>query len=399
MMFITLFLKECKEHLKSITYYIFVACVILFFVTQMGAFGGVVKPIKGQDFYGFKYSNDENEIIKYTLDKLIRDINSNTYDTYPIGFHKEVKLDKEEENSIYAILENIIDIDKEQIKELVVNYNDTDEIVTVKNGITFQKFSDYMDDIDDILGGGSSYNSKNLYANAVVQMTYKDALKEYESIINNDKVSKAYARLFCDYMGIVLAILPVFLVVTRALKDKRAKAEGVIFSKKASSTIIILSRYLAMIVMILIPVILISITPALQSIYCANINGIKADYFAFIKGILGWLLPTILFTLSMGFVLTEITNGPIAILVQGLWWFLSLLSGASNLIGNVGMNLIPRFNELGKYHIYIKVFNTLVINRLGYSIAALVLIMFTVFIYDRKRKGKLNIHGKILKDS
>ncbi len=114
-------------------------------------------------------------------------------------------------------------------------------------------------------------------------------MKDYESIINNDKVSRAYARLFSDYMGIVLAILPIFLAVTRVLKDKRAKAAQVIFSKKCSSTVIILSRYLAIISMIIFPLILISITPTLQSIYSADSNGITADYFAFIRAIFGCL--------------------------------------------------------------------------------------------------------------
>ncbi len=45
-MFKTLFLKECKEMLKSITYYIFLACTIIFFVSQMADFKGVAKPIQ-----------------------------------------------------------------------------------------------------------------------------------------------------------------------------------------------------------------------------------------------------------------------------------------------------------------------------------------------------------------
>ena len=63
------------------------------------------------------------------------------------------------------------------------------------------------------------------------------------------------------------------------------------------------------------------------------------------------------------------------------------------------MNLIPRFNALGSYDIYNKIFNELVINRVLYSIVAIVLIVGTIFIYDTKRKGELNLNGKILKNS
>jgi hypothetical protein len=151
--------------------------------------------------------------------------------------------------------------------------------------------------------------------------------------------------------------------------------------------------------MIIRPLILISITPTLQSIYSADSNGISADYFAFIRVIFGWLMPTVLVTVSMGFLLTELTNGPIAILVQGLWWFASISIGAFNLVGNVGMNLIPRFNSFGNYYIYSRIFNELVINRVFYSVVGILLIVLTIFIYDKKRKGKLNLNGKIFKNS
>ncbi|AVQ39210.1 ABC transporter permease [Clostridium botulinum] len=403
-MFKTLFLKECKEMLKSITYYIFLACTVIFFTSQMGDFIGVAKPIQGQKNYGVKYSDDESVIMQSTINELASELSLNSFPTYPIGFYKEVKLKDEEMSKVYEILKDITGINKEQLIKGTENYNNTGDhtfidFIKVKDNINFQEFSEKMNKIDDILGGGSSYNSKRLYGNGEMRKTYEDALKDYESIINNDKVSRAYARLFSDYMGIILAILPIFLAVTRALKDKRAKAEQVIFSKKCSSTAIILSRYLAIISMIIFPLILISITPTLQSIYSADSNGITADYFAFIRVIFGWLMPTVLVTVSMGFFLTELTNGPIAILVQGIWWFVSISLAAPNLIGNVGMNLIPRFNTLGSYDIYNKIFNELVINRVLYSIVAIVLIVGTIFIYDIKRKGELNLNGKILKNS
>lgn len=399
-MFITLFLKECRETLKSITYYIFLICTIMFFVTQMGELRGITKPTEDKGNYGFKYSYDENVIMNSTLKNLAFEVNKNVYGTYPIGFYKEVRLDKDEENKIYGILEKITETNIDELKNKIKNYSiKEDGTSEIKSKVKYKEFSKYMGEVDDILGGGSSYNPKYLYRNAEVPMTYEDAVEEYESIINNDKVSRAYARLFCDYMGIVLAILPTFLVVTRALKDKRSKAEEVIFSKKASSTVIILSRYISMVVMILIPLILISITLTLQSIYCASTNGVTADYFAFIKGIFGWLLPTILFTLSLGFLLSEIISAPIVILIQGGVWLLNIFAGGFNLVGKVGINLIPRFNAIGCYDVYVKVFYELIINRIIYSVASILIMIITIFLYDKKREGKLIRNGKISKDS
>jgi len=405
-MFKTLFLKECKETLKSITYYIFLACIIIFFVTQMGSFGGISKPMPNQESYGSKYSDDKNIIMQSTVDRLAYEFSANSYTTYPLGFYKEVKINDDEISKIYKILEDITGIKEAQLIKKFKSYHTNTmhmpeaEFIKIKDNITFEEFSKYISEVDDILGGGSFYfNPEHLYLNTNVEMTYDDVLKDYESIINNDKISRAYARIFSDYMGIVLAILPVFLAVTRVSKDKRAKAQQVIFSKQCSSATIILSRYLAIIAMIILPLILISITPTLQSIYCASSNGISADYFALIRAIFGWLMPTVLVTVSMGFFLTELTSGPIAILAQGIWWFLSILGSGINLVGNVGMKLVPRFNSFGDYDIYKKVFNELVINRALYTIFGIVLIVITIFVYDIKRKGKLNLNGKIFKNS
>ena len=34
----------------------------------------------------------------------------------------------------------------------------------------------------------------------LAEMTYEEAMNEYEKTIYDDKVSAAFARLFCDYM-------------------------------------------------------------------------------------------------------------------------------------------------------------------------------------------------------
>jgi hypothetical protein len=157
------------------------------------------------------------------------------------------------------------------------------------------------------------------------------------------------------------------------------------------------SRYLAIVIMIIIPVLLCSINPMLQSIYIANQNGVTVDYLAFIKYIFGWLLPTVLFTVAMGFLFTELTSGPIAILIQGFYWIINVFLAASNLVGYVGMNLIPRFNTLGSYSIYKSVFPELVRNRILYTGFSLLLFLLSVLIYDLKRRGKWIDNGKILK--
>lgn len=379
-MFGTLFIKECKAIVKSTTYYLFLACLVLFFVGQMESNAGIAKPLKGQASYGYQYSKDPKVIMQYSIDNLLQEFESETYITYPFGFYKEVHPSKSKQSKIAVIISEVLD----------ENYD-------IKEDISYEQFEAKMEKIDDILGGGSRYKASGLKSNAYIPMTYEDAMKEYDDILYNDKISGAYARLFCDYMGIVLAILPVFLAVTRGLRDKKAKAFDVIFSKKASSIAIVMSRYLATVSMVVIPVILLSVSPALQSLYSAVNNGIKGDAFAYLRYIGGWLLPTIMITASVGFFLTELTDGPIAILVQGLWWYISMFMGAESLVGTVGYNIMPRFNTIGEHEVYKAILPQLVKNRLFYSGMGILLIIATIVVYHYKRKGALNFHGKIFK--
>lgn len=391
-MFRTLFFKECGQIFKSIIYYIFIACLVLFFVTQIAEFDIIVKPQEGMESYGFKSSDDEKVIMEQSLRKLIEEYDNNFYVTYPIGFYKQVILNEQKQEKMRGILTNLTGLTIDKIGKEELN-------IKPLNDLTYDEFSRYMDEANKLVGGGSKYSQKSIKQNVKVPISYEEAKEDYESILNNDRVSGAYARQFCDYMGIVLGILPVFLAVTRGLRDKRSKASEIIFSKQARSSIIILSRYLSTVVMILIPLLLLSISPTLQSLYFADSIGIKGDGFAFARYIFGWLLPIILFTTSIGFFFAELTDGPFGILVQVIWWIISIFMSNGNLIGSVGWSLVPRFNTVGKYEIYLSIFNELVVNRITYSIISIALIILTIRIYSWKRKGVTNIGGKILSNS
>ncbi|NLY45071.1 MAG: ABC transporter permease [Tissierella sp.] len=412
-MFKTLFLKECKQILKSISYYIFVASIVLFFVTQIGEFDVLVKPQVGGDNYGFKYSDDEDVIMKQSLKELILEFDRNSFSTYPVGFYKEVILNETKQEEMEDILNILTGLSMDEINKRLSRYYDGQINVMTEYGymmvqdgveldiqvlesISYDEYLVIMDNVDKLIGGGSSYHPKSLKNIARVPRSYEEAMEDYNSILKEDRVSAAYARQFSDYMGIVLGVLPVFLAVTRGLRDKRALTAETIYSKKASSWTIVLTRYFSTILMILVPLLILSISPSLQSLYFADSIGVKGDALAFVKYIMGWLLPTILFATSIGFFFTELTGGPLGILVQMAWWIVSVFIAGGNLVGYVGWSLVPRFNTVGKYSIYASIYDELVINRMVYSIASIVLLVLTVYIYSLKRKGVLNISGKLL---
>ncbi|SEW00211.1 ABC transporter permease [[Clostridium] fimetarium] len=410
-MFVTLLFSECRQLLKSITYYIFLICMVLFFVTQLQDFELISKPEVSDSDFGKKHSTDKDIIMSSTLTQLAREYNYNQYTTYPIGFYKEVILTDSKQEKIVSILAKSSGMTVEELKKMFKDYNDNQ--VTTESGytiemingeglkiqpysnLTYEDFLKNMKEADEIIGGGSSYTKVNVSQNAEVPMTYEDAMENYNGILYKDHVSGAYARLFSDYMVIILGILPVFLAVTRCLRDRRSQIFEVIYSKKMSSFKIIFSRYFALVLMILIPLLLLSISPLLQSLYYAESIGIHGDSFAFVKYIIGWIMPTILMSLSVGFFFTELTNKPFGIFVQIIFWILSLFSGIGNLIGHVGWNLMPRFNTLGSYEVYNSVFSDLVYNRLMFTAISFVLLVLTVITYELKRKGVLKFYGKV----
>jgi hypothetical protein len=109
-------------------------------------------------------------------------------------------------------------------------------------------------------------------------------------------------------------------------------------------------------------------------------------------------------TAAVAFVLTTITSSPLAIAVQFLWSFISLTvggfaaynSGTGDLV-HYGLNLMIRHNTVGNLQFYKDNFTQLIINRIFYTVLSLVLVILTIFIYEQKRKGEIDVRGSLRK--
>lgn len=173
--------------------------------------------------------------------------------------------------------------------------------------------------------------------------------------------------------------------------------QELIYTRKSSSLVIVSSRYLAMLAMLILPVLALSMIPLVQCVRYGSAAGISVDVFAFVKYTFGWLVPTIMIVLAVGMFLTELTDTAAAVLVQGVWWFVSVFSGVNTLDGGMyGWNLAPRHNTELNWSGYCNGFAQLAANRIFYVVLALVLLAFTAVVYSQKRKGRLVIRGKIL---
>lgn len=410
MIFISLCIRECKQMCKSMIFYFYIAFVAIFFLTNMGSVTIKNKPVPGQASYGTKPSDDDQKIMSCTLGALEESYYHEHFVTYPIGFMKKINLSQEERGEINQILKSLTGMNEKE-REKYYEKQMQENTVQLENGgyietgvtefkplseVRYETFVKEMKRVDEILGGGSKFSENNLSSNALVEMNYEEALEQYQNLVENDRFTGGYARQFCDYMGIVLGIAPIFMAVARGLRDRRSSMQDVIYVRSISSVSLIISRYLSMVLLMLIPVILLSFLPLVQCVLYASGAGISIDNLAFLKYSLWILVPEILVVTAVGMMLTELTQTALGILVQVIWWFISLFGSAANIYGgSYGWNLIVRNNSVLNYDQYIEGVTQLVNNRLFYTLLAIVFLILTIFIYARKRKGGLDIRGKI----
>lgn len=425
-----LLIKEIKKIVKSISYLIFVAAIVIGLYSQdVFHFNEELlqEPQPGGR-YGFKHEEIPEIIMPAALSDLWAEFSANNYRTYPIGFIKYIKLNESKNRKMAEILSEITGNKVEVIlQEGKATFDNPDNVtfeiggdtmqqdsnggfiinsdskpqdnigrimLKVRGDMDYSRFKELMGLADSLLGGGSNYASDSLTRYGSVPLTYEEAKERYNLAINSDQVTGGYARLFSDYAGVmVMSILPVFLAVILCMKDQRSKMEALIYTKRISAGKLVLIRYLALVIAAMAPVVILSYLSNIM--VWASYSGIKLDYFAPLKYDFGWLLPSVMISIAIGMAFTELTGTPIAVAVQGLWWMFDLNLGIKTVDSGYSLfRLAPRHNAgAGSWfrtQDYLENFQDLVQNRLLFVGISLLLVMFTILVYKEKRKGKFS---------
>lgn len=438
-----LFLQELKKIVFSISYVLFLIVIVLALNSQ-GVFhfsgGRISRPQTGGN-YGTKHEEIPEIIMPAALEGLWGEFCQNHYVTYPIGLIKNVRLNDREQAEIAEIISEITGVDKDAVlgtqadmadvgkNEFVIgmdgnmqidsegnivfsqedemdhtnaikdanNITDIMDIIevplTARSDMDYSEFKDLMQRVDDILGGGSDYSAKSLIGFGTVPVSYEETVQRYDLCLSRDKITGGYARLFSDYaVAMVMSLLPVFPAVLMCMKDRQAKMTEIIYARKISSAKIIVFRYLAIMTAVMIPVIILSYisNSSVWGIY----DGAELDYLAPLKYDLGWIMPGIMIAAAVGMCLTELTNTPIALAVQGFWWLLDMNAGFRSVSDGYALfRLAPRHNagEMSYFRTqdYIDNFSRLTANRLLFAGLSMFLIAVTIVVYEAKRKGIL----------
>lgn len=400
-----LFFKECKKILLSLTFLIYVIAVFAMYYTQFqgDCDAPLEKPLPNQSDYGMVTKEVPEILMPSAIDSLVNRYLSNSYPAYPMGFYKNVHLNEKKKNRMAEIITEVSGITKQELDNFtyseentmtvgengMMQYNEPEiPSVNIPENLTYECFRELMDEADKIIGGGSEYSDEYLLENfSLVPKTYEDALEEYNKFLKDDKITGAYARLYCDYMGIVLAILPVFVAVSFTSLDRKSRMEQLAYSRKISSAKLVFTRYVSLVFMMIIPVLITAFIAhmTVKKLY----PEISIDNSAIIKNAMTWLVPNIMFSTAVGMIITELSSGIIAIFIQGALWFGSIFAGTGSLTGNIHrFTLVLRHNSL--YDADVFQTELFVFNRIFFTVLSVAIIFITVFVYEQKRGGKLN---------
>ena len=402
-----LFIKECKKVLFSLTFLVYFTTVLAMYFTQFHSDGREVleMPVPGGDNYGMIAKEVPEIMIPAAIESLVSEYLSGSFTAYPYGFIKHVKLTENKKMQLAEIISEVSGITEQELNSFegfeqggYIMDENGDFLyqepvipeVNIPEELTYEHFRELMKEADRIIGGGSKYSDDFIIGNfSLVPQTYEDALAEYEQFLNEDKITGAYARLYCDYLGIDVAILPVFVAVALANIDRKSRMEQLAYARKISSAKLIFTRFAALVAVMMIPVVL-------TAVIAGNmVNRLYSDYavdrLAIYRTAVLWLVPNIMAASAVGMLVTELSSGLLAIFVQGAWWFTSIFASTGGLTGSIGrFTLVMRHNSLMKYDVFYSQWDNIVFNRIFFTAISLVGIALTAFVYEQKRRGIFN---------
>ena len=198
---LSLYWKECKKVLRSLTFLLYTAAIVFMYYTQ---FSGELKfpeamPEPGLGNYGTVAREEPEVLVPKAIDSLIIEYLQNSYQAYPLGFVKYIHLLEKKQQQIADIIEEVSGITKEQLDnykdfirgEMVIGENN--EViykepqipqVSIPETLTYERFRELMREADQIIGGGSQYSDEFIIENfSHVPKTYEEELMHGYTVI------------------------------------------------------------------------------------------------------------------------------------------------------------------------------------------------------------------------
>lgn len=452
-----LFFMECRKITRSVLYWLYIAALVVtviqnyestveselrqtdnpasvFYIAENGAYANNTD----------KLSDDaEHTMMIEATERLIDNYRSNSYEYYPFGYVKRKTLSEKEQAEVLLYLKELTGLDEPSI--IGTDENRASEDIQISGGgayvlnpeqggtfengkfivepenweyiesnsglsqskenpgsgfeiqVTFDRFKEIMNLVNNLIGRNSYFSwtmlSMYYYPNDMQDNPITE--QQHREFYEKDRVTGAFARYFCDCISLIVLCLPAFVIIDLLLKDKRCKMNPLIYPRTESSAKIIITRFEAASCMIMLPILILPVKSLLTLVlYCRNI-GIPVNIFAFAAYIFAWIFPTVLLVVSVALFVTVLTENYSAVLLAGLIYLFCRPSVDKLAGGNYGLfDLIIRHNTLKGYGRMMENIHMLILNRVLVSVIAILLVGFSIFIYDTKRKGGITIESR-----
>ncbi len=368
-MFGKIFSKELKHQFTSFTIIILIVSTFLFYYTQF--IGDLkrdwVKPIPSRTDIKVLWGKKES-VLTLNDEVLMKSVYENMKVDYEKGDTLKIK-------GINRVYEKINDEQKAVLKEAIEEFEDS------SFDMSYNEFKNIREKIDRTLGGNTAYSEDYYRLCFASKEPYEVEKKEYESILKEDKVTNAYARLFADYIGIGIGFFMVFVTAFTFVNDKRYGTDELIYTTEISSFKYVGGKYLADVLTAFIIVLLVAGHATWLFHGFSKATGDSISYTAFFKYSILWILPTIMFVTSLSYVLQIIfDNGTVPIIIQFIYWMYSI-----DIHNNQISKYIIRFNNIVPYSEFQPSEHGIFINRIFYTFLSTILLFVAVKLWNRKR--------------
>jgi hypothetical protein len=377
--------NELKHHFTSLTYYIFLGVILMFYFTQYDPPQSLdrMKPVSPAEaremniipYYGQVPATGPQDEMLAVTGRIRVDYGSESTDQARFFFNKRIQLNEEQLQALWDTAEAI------QPGSMSRDPVNTGLDLPLKPG--YQEFLELVRKLDQTLGGGTVYGDKNRHQILYRSMTYEEAVQEYESVLYKDGISNAGGRLFADYMGITAGFFPVFLAAFALGRDRRSGMHELIYTRSFKPWSYVVPKFAAICLVILLGYLLPAAHATWRAVQMAHVEGLPVGWTDFFKYTVGWLLPTVMATTALGMLVPLVLRfAVVAIPVQFVVWMGSIMP----LEGSYPLwRWFIRFNTFGGYSSYMAWRPDIIANRIAMVVLSLALVTAVTLLWERKR--------------
>lgn len=385
-MILNIICKEIKYQLKNITFYGFIIVVLLMFFSQLGipTKEDLTLPTQSEKFYSTEKIIDHDKQMKQMYFWMHESYSEGTVLKYKFSFGYHSSLTDAQKSYLKTIMDRVYTFDDKDLEDDIIYSSPDDDENNLKVNVSYDEFLDTLKDLDKNLGGDTIYGAPENYGVFYDEISLSSAERTFNNVMENDKFTNAYGRLFADYLGITAGFFPVFLSAFIFIREKKKKDYEKIYKSKISFTKYLMAKYIGMCICIMgCYFILATYTTLAYSIFALDSKCI-IDKMAIYKYTFGWIGPTVLFSTASGILISAIFNKAIVTILCQL---VLCLSSIHNLIGQYGFTkYVIRFNVFGEYDSYLNFRYAIIQNRIFYTVLSFAILIVSSYIWTRLRE-------------